>query len=152
MLPNVWPQLYIKLLLCFQWLSYLICHSFSVDYTHTLILMRCLLFQRSFRSIRSPVRPPQVGFFTRKLSTKQKVGFKQIKLIIVSRNHSQWFFRRQLQYYYEHPCPIVIARKLWTRFLILVLVPGKCTGVTVMWWGRLHCLTRPVTDHLDHLT
>ena len=36
------------------------------------------LFQRSFRSIRSPVRPPrpsQGGFFNRKLSTRQKVIF-----------------------------------------------------------------------------
>merc|ERR1719429_590573 len=31
-----------------------------------------LLKKRSFRAIRSPVRPPQVGFFNRKLSTKQK--------------------------------------------------------------------------------
>jgi len=31
-----------------------------------------LVKKRSFRSMRSPVRPPQVGFFNRKLSTKQK--------------------------------------------------------------------------------
>ena len=51
-------------------------------FSRTLPNFLCL-FQRSFRSIRSPVRPPrpsQVGFFNRKLSTRQKVIFWTNKL------------------------------------------------------------------------
>ena len=40
------------------------------------------IFQRSFRSIRSPVRP-QVGFFNRKQSTKHKVVQNISEIIII---------------------------------------------------------------------